>query len=525
MYGVRNDQLDDLSGAYLEGTEEIRVEILNQLDRFDPDDLTLDQNATLQAFRWHLQQQSTLHAFRLHDWPVHFLVTSYNHGVIGLFTEIHPVSNRNDADDYLARLDAIDAQVEQVIDNLRSSVDLGVVPPRYVVDVTLEQLKSDVAGGVPENTAIYRAFESRIGALGLNDANVSDYVTQAKTAIEESFFPAWRSLIEYLEMIRDQSGTSEIGLSRLPDGEGYYAALLEYHTSTTLKPEQIHDIGWQQVDRITQEMRALGPALGVVNQDLGELRAAAREAGGFVADSEVVATYERLIADSYQQFEPYFSVAPTADLEVVTEDFPGAFYIGPAADGSRPGAFHAGGGGTSVAGFTMKSLSFHEAVPGHHFQVALAQELDLASPRKFWANTAHVEGWALYAERLGSDIGLYDSDVSSNFGRLDFELLRAARLVVDTGIHHYGWDHDRAVATLTEIMGGPEYNHEVDRYVVYPAQATAYMVGMLELLDLRDRFGVDMSNPGSVAQFHDVAIGNGHLPLPTIQWLIESLAD
>lgn len=219
-YDVRNDQLDDLSDAYLEGTEEIRVEILNLLDLFDPDNLSRDQNATLQAFRWHLQQQSALHAFRLHDWPVHFLVTSYNQGVIGLFTEIHPISNRNDADDHLARFDALDVQVEQVIENLRSSVDLGVVPPRYVVDATIGQLESDLAGGVPENTAIFRAFESRIGALGLNAANVADYVAGAKTTIEHSFFPAWRSLIEYLELIRDQAATSAIGLSRRPDGEG-----------------------------------------------------------------------------------------------------------------------------------------------------------------------------------------------------------------------------------------------------------------------------------------------------------------
>jgi uncharacterized protein (DUF885 family) len=210
-------------------------------------------------------------------------------------------------------------------------------------------------------------------------------------------------------------------------------------------------------------------------------------------------------------------------LRVVNDTSPGAFYIAPASDGSRPGAFHAGTGGGAVNAYTMRSLAYHEAVPGHHFQLAVAQESDLPSPQRFLINAGHAEGWALYAERLAAEVGLYVDDPPSDFGRLDFELLRAARLVVDTGIHHLGWSRDEAMAQMTELMGGTEYNHEVDRFVVYPGQATAYMVGLNAILQMREGAGVTPGDPASLASFHDQMIGHGNVPLGVLaDWLASS---
>ena len=161
----------------------------------------------------------------------------------------------------------------------------------------------------------------------------------------------------------------------------------------------------------------------------------------------------------------------------------------------------------------MASLAYHEAVPGHHFQIATAQETDLSSPQRFLTSTGHVEGWALYAERLAAEIGVYASDPLSNFGRLDYELLRAARLIVDTGIHYYRWTREEALDAMTDVMEGGHFNHEIERYSLYPGQATAYMVGMLAVLDVRDSIGVSTDDPEAMANFHETLLGQGNVPL------------
>jgi uncharacterized protein (DUF885 family) len=520
-FGMRDDRLDDLSESFADETYQQQVEVLDQLGTFSAGSLTEAQIVTKSSFEWYLEKQIDLYPFRLHVWPVHFLLTSYNQGLLGFFTEVHPVTNRNQADDYITRIGSIDEQVASVIENMNRAVDMGVFPPTYVLDTTIDQLASDLGGGDPRRTAIFSSFESRVGQLGLNRATVADYLERAERAIEDSFLPAWETLIEYLGEVRP-STTNDVGVGRLPDGAGFYQALLGYHTSTELTAAEIHEIGWRQVNRITREMLSLGATLGHPDSTIGELREVAATEGGFLSGEAVVAVYHDIIEGAYNDFGPYFHREPQEQVNVVTDLGPVSFYVGPAADGSRQGSFHAATGGGSVPAYTMRSLAYHEAVPGHHFQVALAQELDLPSPQRFWTNTGQVEGWALYAERLAFDIGLYDNDPISNFGRLDFELLRAARLVVDTGIHHLGWSRDEAIAMMTDIMDGPQYNGEVDRYVLYPGQATAYMVGMLAIIHLRDSSGVDPEDRNAMAEFHDIIIGSGNVPLSVIQDLVSS---
>ncbi len=520
-FGMRDDRLNDLSGEYAVATRDMQSGVLDQLRSYPLHLLTEDQIATRLAYQWYLEHQLELYPYRLHEWPVHFLLTSYNQGVISLFTEVHTISNRNQVDDYIARLSRIDAQVDQVIANMRDSTELGVLPPRYVVDITIDQLQSDIADGNASQTPIFQSFELRVGELGLNRATVDQYLATAESAIEQAFTPAWLELIAYLEEIRPLT-TGVVSLDRVPDGSGYYEALLSFHTSTDMTPIEVHDLGWREVDRITAEMIRLGEDLGLSDVGIGDLRSEIASDAGFVRGVDSAAIYEGIISDAYDDFAPYFHSKPTAPLKVVADPAPVAFYVGPSVDGSRPGSFHVGTGGREAPLYTMRSLAYHETVPGHHYQVALAQELDLPSPLRFLTTTGQVEGWAFYAERLAHDVGLYEGDPQSDFGRLDFELLRAARLVVDTGIHHLGWNRDEAVATMTEIMGGPKYNHEVDRYILYPGQATAYMVGMLAILEMRDELGVRVTEPESLAAFHDLIIGRGNVPLSVLQALVEA---
>jgi uncharacterized protein (DUF885 family) len=253
------------------------------------------------------------------------------------------------------------------------------------------------------------------------------------------------------------------------------------------------------------------------DENPADLRDRAAVEGGTISGDEVEEAYERLINEAATAFAPYFPNAPEAQLEVVTYPGQGAYYVSPATDGSRPGAFYTGTGGGQVRTFTMPTIAYHEAIPGHHFQISLAQEGDLPAVQRFATTAGFVEGWALYAERLAAEVGLYESDPFGDIGRLELELLRAARLVVDTGIHSLGWSRSEAIEKMAEIMGNDRYAHEVDRYVLYPGQATGYMVGMLTLLDLRELVGADTSDPDELASFHDLAIGSGNLPLAVLE--------
>ena len=514
-YDTRADQLDDLSAAHATATSELITETLETMRQHELSDLSPSERLTYESYEWNLETWQRDIEFRLHDWPVHFLLTSYNQGVIGLFTQTHPLSNRNQIEDYLARVEKIPTQVDQVLMWMNDSVDAGVLPPGYVIDITLNQLAADIAGGSAERTAIFASFSERIGELGLNRATVDAYRARAVELIESSFIPSWERLANRLREIRP-TASDDISLSRLPDGDGYYTHLLSKHTSTDMSAPEIHELGWAEIERVKTDMSELAEAIGVSDASPSALRASAVEATGWVEPADVAESYTVLVEQAEDHFLPFFSLIPASPVEVIADSAPVAYYVGPSFAGDRPGAFHAGSGGGPVPAYTMPSLAFHEAIPGHHLQIALAIELDLPSPQKFLTSTGHVEGWALYAERLGADTGYYDEFPHADFGRLEFELLRAARLVVDTGIHDLGWTRDEARRVMTEIMDGEHFNSEVDRYALYPGQATAYMVGLLALLDLRDEMGIDVSSPASLAEFHEFVIGQGNVPLSVL---------
>ena len=522
-YGTRPARLDDLSPAYLDETAGVIARTLAGLEAYSFAELSDDQQLTYLSYQWHLEQMVDAHRYRLHDWPVHFLLNSYNQGVILLLTLIHPLNSSSDADDFLKRLEALPEQVDQVVSWMEDSEIAGVLPPRYVVEITIQQLRGDIAAGDAASTELLRSFETRLSQSGLSPDDLDDHVERAGEAIEAHFIPSWRNLIEHLEGLLDSTDDS-VSLSRLPDGDGYYAHLLALHTSTELTAVEIHQMGQTEAERIKDEMRALATAAGLPATDINAIRAAFADLGGLVEGDAIVSTYEELIEDAEERFSPYFDLIPDIPLEVRVDDGPTAFYVGPAVDGSRPGVFYAATGRGAVRGHTMASLAYHEAIPGHHFQISLAQELDIPSPRRYLTSTGHVEGWALYAERLAEEIGVYEGNPAGSFGRLDFELLRAARLVVDTGIHHLGWSRSEALEQMTEIMEGDHFNHEVDRYVLYPAQATAYLVGMNEILRLRDLAGAVVTDLDSMARFHRAVIGQGNIPLGVLGETIPTAA-
>lgn len=525
-FRLRDNQLNDLSSEFIAETHELEIATLAKLAAFDQTTLTDDEMTTYGAYEWYLQSRIQGHEFWLHDWPLHYFITGYNQGLIGLLTETHPLTNLNQADDFVARILQVERQVDQLIANLETAEAIGIYPPRYVIDETIQQLRGDMAGGNPTRTALYSRLEEGLDEMGVNNATIADKTAAAETAIEASFYPAWEKLIDHLESIEEASH-DDIGVNRLPDGAAFYAYKLASHTSTSLSPQEVHDLGLREVVRVEADLRAAFDDLGYpAGESSGDLRDRASADAGYLSGDDIVAEYERLISEAASLFEPYFPTGPSSEVKVVPFPGQGAFYVAPTVDGSRPGSFHTGTGGGQVRRMTMPTIAYHEAVPGHHFQIALAQETDLPAVQRFVTPTGYVEGWGLYAERLASDIGVYEVDAYGDIGRLELELLRAARLVVDTGIHYLGWTHGEAVAAMADIMGNDRYAHEIDRYVLYPGQATGYMVGMLQLLDLRDQMSQTMGDDFDLAEFHSVAIGSGNLPLDVLRETVERyLAD
>jgi uncharacterized protein (DUF885 family) len=525
LYGLGNDRLNDLSPAHLEETQALQSVILSRLGDYDREALSTEDQVSYDLYAWYLDQLVRGHEFAYHDYPLHHFVNSYNTNLLLFLTEEHPMDTLADAEDYVARLSQIDAQVGQLIEGLEIRRDLGNVPPRSILRLTLSSLRDDVSGPA-DRLALYTTFKERLdGIEGLNEAARLALLDEALVEVETSFVPAWKALISHLESLEPLAG-DDPGVWRLPDGDAYYAYLLRDQTSTAMSAEEIHAMGLAEVARVEEELRVVFNALGYPDgASLGELRQQAARDGGSLDGStpagrdEVVAAYEALIDEASASVAPHFTAAPNAEVIVVPEQLGrGGFYVPSSVDGSRPGAFHAGVAGNAIPRYVMPTVAYHEAVPGHHFQIALAQELDLPAFRRFTHYNGFVEGWALYAERLAAETGLYEDDPYGDVGRLELELLRAVRLVVDTGIHDLGWSTAEARAYMDATI--PGWSHEVERYTVLPGQATGYMVGQQQILEQRDQAAAAFGDDFDLAAFHEVVIGGGSVPLEVLDDLV-----
>ncbi len=528
-----NGGLNDLSLDFTAETQALETGILDQLRRFDRAALTPEEGLSYDAYEWYLDHQVQGHVFTFHDYPVHHFIGSYNDELIRLLTEIQPLDTVEEAEDYVSRLSEIGRQVDQLIERLEVSESMGIIQPDFVVTNTVGRLRDEIRGAdrrtvAPESLPLYRSLAERLVAVaGLSSQRRDEILDAAATAIEGSFIPGWTRLIEHLEAVRPLA-SPEAGLSRLPSGDAYYAYLLHGHTSTLLTAEEIHEIGLREVERVTGEILEAGATAGYPSTaGVGDILGRAAEDSGFfngaspAGEAEILAYYDDLFATVESRMDPIFGRAPEADFIVVPEPVGGGgFYVPASVDGSRPGAFHAGTGGR-VPRYILPTVAYHEGVPGHHYQIALAQELDLPSLRRFIQHNGYVEGWALYAERLAYDLGLYTDDPYGNIGRLELELLRAVRLVADTGLHALGWSRDEARRYLAAALGGPRWNHEAERYVVLPGQATGYMIGLLEILGLRERAEETLGDSFELSAFHDAVLGHGSLPLELLTPTVE----
>lgn len=519
--GLQDAHLTDISAAYVQETQTLERATLEELRAHDWTALPPDQQLSAEVYAWYLDDAVRGQPFAELDYPVNQFINSIPTQLERFFSDLHAVRNQQEAQDYLARLGEVDTKFEQLLAGLQRREAAGVILPRFLITWTLGDLRT-TAAQAPRQTVYYTAFRDKVNALtDLSAEEKQAFLAQAEQEIQTSVLPAYQKLVQYLEQL-ETVATDNAGIWKLPHGDAYYAYLLRHHTTTDLTADQIHTLGLQEVARIQAELRTLFTQLGYpADEALTTSLARAAEESGYVQGSEILQTYEQALQAAQTASALAFDHQPAASV-VIKADPVGGYYIPPALDGSRPGAFYANVAGIQ-ARLGIATFVHHETVPGHHLQIAWAQELDLPRFRTLVTFDGYVEGWALYAQQLMGELGYFDDDPYGNIGRLRSDLYRAARLVVDTGLHAKKWTYQQAVDYMVESgalgRGGAEY--EVARYLVMPGQATSYYIGRMKLLELRAQAQAALGDRFDLQTFHTVVLGNGSVPLEILERLVD----
>ena len=512
-------------------------EDLATLRSYDSSSYTGQDRLSYDIFEYFANDRVTGERWRLHDFPVNQLF-GVQSALPNLMTQQQQVNDARDAELYVARLGEFPRKFAQVIDGIKLRETKGIVPPKFTVEKVLTQIKGFMASGAAGNELTV-AFKEKLGKIppGEMDAAARDaFTARVEAAVKDSVLPAYAALATEFEALRSKATTNN-GAWSLPDGEAYYQHQIESNTTTTMTAAQIHTLGLSEVARIGAEMDTIlldaGYAIGTRAEKIAKLNASPEQlyADSDAGRAQLLKDYQAIIDEISAGLHPYFKTQPKAKVVVkrvpaFTEmSAPGAYYNSPPLDGSAPGTFYANLRDVKeLPKYTMRTLVYHEAVPGHHLQISIAQELkDLPIFRTVVPFTSFMEGWALYAEQLAWEAG-YEKNPLDNLGRLRDEMMRAVRLVVDTGIHSKRWTREQAIAYMVQETGMPEseVSTEIERYFVNPGQALAYKVGMLKILELRERAKAALGAKFSIRDFHDAVLVNGAMPLAVLERVVDA---
>lgn len=531
------DKWDNLSEAFVRETHELHKRQLARLNTLEPAELDEKTLISYRLFRQNLENAIADFKWRDHDYPLNQMFGVHSN-VPSLLVNQHQVTSIEDAEAYIARLNAVPALFDQLIAGLDRRAAKGIIVPAFIIPYVVRDCRNVISGapfGGGEDSVLLADFRQKISALKVDETGKQRLLQAAVDALRQKVEPAYRKLMDALTVLARQAD-DRAGVWKLPQGDEFYAVALQRTTTTDLTADQIHELGLKEVARIHDEMRNIMRQVEFEG-DLRDFFEYTRTDPRFYypntdAGREVyLQETEAVIEAMKRRLDALFSRLPEAELvvkrvEAFREESAGtAFYERPAPDGSRPGRYYVNlydMGEMPI--YQMEALAYHEGVPGHHMQIAIAQELeDMPKFRRYGFYTAYVEGWGLYSELLPREIGFY-SDPYSDFGRLTMELWRACRLVVDTGIHSKRWSREQAVDYLMENTPAPrpEVEDAVDRYIVLPSQATAYKIGMLKILELRARAMQQLGEAFDIREFHDVILRDGALPLNILESRVDA---
>jgi len=537
----RTDEWNDPSRVFaLEQLDRTRQNLEELKSNFDRKKLNENNQLSYDLFVKNAEQSLSGEKWWYHSYPFNQMFGTHSSIPTFLMNQ-HRVDTVEDAENYVKRLVGVEAYLGTVVENSKASAAKGIMPPKFVYDHVIRDA-GNIITGMPfddgELNLLLADFKKKVEKLDLEDSKKETLFEAAITALQDNVKPAYMTLIAEMEEQQSVSTTDD-GAWKLPDGEAFYKRRLKLMTTTDLTAEEIHNLGLKEVERIHSEMRVIMKSVnyeGTLQEFFEYLKT---EPSQSYEDSDAgrdayLADATALIDTMKAQLDSVFIKKPKADMEVrrveaFREKSAGkAFYQRPAPDGSRPGYYYANLYKiTDMPKYQMEALAYHEGIPGHHMQIAIAQELEgVPKFRKFGSYTAYTEGWGLYSEYLPKEMGFYQ-DPYSDFGRLAMELWRAARLVVDTGIHDKKWTREQAIDYLTTNTPNPENDciKAIERYIVMPGQATAYKIGMLKILELRENAQTRLGDKFDIREFHDVVLAAGPVPLDILEQRVESWVE
>ncbi|CAM4027798.1 DUF885 domain-containing protein [Gillisia limnaea] len=492
-------------------------------------------------FKQEVENEIADFEFRFHNYPVNQMF-GFHSQLPAFLINMHRIDSEADAKAYISRLNGIPKAFDDVIEGIKLREQNGILPPKFVFEKVLDDSQNVIKGkpftNSTEASVLLDDFKTKVSKLDLSQSQQRELIAEAEKALVKSVKPAYEKLIATMED-QQQRATSDHGAWKFPKGEAFYRNRLKRITTTDLTANEIHEIGLVEVARIHGEMEAIMKKVGFKGslQDFFEFMR--NDPQFYYANTpegkeKYLNEATSLINTMKGRLDELFLTKPKADIivkavEPFREKSAGkAFYQQPAIDGSRPGTYYANlYDMNAMPTYQMEALAYHEGIPGHHMQIAIAQELDSVPMfRKFSRYTAYTEGWGLYSELVPKEIGFY-KDPYSDFGRLAMELWRSCRLVVDTGIHSKKWTREQGIDYYKQNTPNAESDciKMVERHIVMPGQATAYKIGMNKIVELREEAKVQLGNDFDLREFHDVVLLSGAVPLNILEEMVQEWAD
>jgi len=534
----RYDELGDYTdAASIEAQELGRRQLARMRAEFDPAKLSPSSRLSYRLFEEQAAQGEALFPYRFHGYAVSNNGTAIS-GIPVMLINAHRVDDEKDARAYISRLRAVDRVGGEVAADIDYRTGRGLISPDFVFEPVLKDTRAQLTGAPYDSGPdhpLLADFRKKVEALQIDRAAKDRLIADARQALLTEYRSGVSKVIAAVERMGAKADSSD-GVWRLPDGQAYYAAMVKFFTTTDMTPDQIHQTGLSEVARIRAEMDGIRRTVGYQGS-LSEFLTYVETDPRFrypntdEGRAQYLADATKVVKDYMAIADRQFSTLPRAPLEVrAVEEWrqntaSGAFYNRPTPDGSRPGIFYVNlSDMTQVAKINLEALAYHEGAPGHHFQLARSlEQADLPMFRQFAYQGAYIEGWGLYAEWLGKDAGLYQ-DPYSDLGRLSMEIYRAARLVVDTGLHAKRWSRDQAIQYYRDntLLSELDIQREINRYISNPGQATSYKIGQLKIMELRRKAETALGPRFDIREFHEVVLANGALPLGVLEEQVDA---
>ncbi|MEO0574143.1 MAG: DUF885 domain-containing protein [Pseudomonadota bacterium] len=535
-YGLWDDDTEQSEAEELAITRE---ELANLRESVNYDLLDAQTKVSYDLFVASAKREIEAYQWRHHNYPINQMGGVHSQ-VPSFLINIHRVTDASDAEAYISRLNGIPTLFEQTLAQVAVRADKGIQPPaftfQYVIEASENIIKGQPFDESVNDSTLLADFRAKVSALEIDDDRKQALIDAASVALVDNVKPAYENLIAEISALAE-SATTDDGAWKFPDGLEYYDFALQRTTTTSMTADEIHQTGLDEVARIHDEMRTIMQTVefdGTLQEFFEKLRT---DSAFFYPETDAARARYISEATAYidlmrAKLDDLFITKPKAEMivkrvEPFREQSAGkAFYQRPAPDGSRPGTYYVNlYKMADMPIYQMQALAYHEGIPGHHMQLAIAQELEgLPKFRRFGGSyTAYTEGWGLYSEVLPVDIGAY-TDPYQDFGRLAMEIWRAARLVVDTGIHSKRWTREEAINYLLENTPNPEGDavKAIERYILWPSQATAYKIGMLKIQALRARAESALGDAFDIREFHDVVLRNGAVPLDVLERFVDA---